>query len=84
MGVGSLSIGSWMGLFAPAGTPPAIVETVFAAARAAAEDPDVRRAAAAEGMFVSTSRSPAEFKAFVEKDSARLTAAVKLLGIKPE
>ena len=66
----SLPIGSWMGLFAPAGTPWPIVEKLFAAATRAAEDPDVTRAAAAEGMFVHTSSSPEEFKT--------------RLGIKPE
>jgi len=80
----SLPIGSWMGLFAPAGTPRPVVEKLFAAARRAAEDPDVTRAAAAEGMFVHTSSSPEEFKTFVEKDTNRLSSAVKLLGIKPE
>jgi tripartite-type tricarboxylate transporter receptor subunit TctC len=65
----SLPTGSWMGLFAPAGTPRPIVEKLFAAAKRAAEDPDVKRAAAAEGMFVHISSSPEEFKSFVEKDT---------------
>jgi tripartite-type tricarboxylate transporter receptor subunit TctC len=80
----SLPIGSWMGLFAPAGTPRPLVEKLFAAAKQAAEDPDVKRAAAAEGMFVHISSSPEEFKRFVEKDTERLSSAVKRLGIKPE
>ena len=46
--------------------------------------PDVKGAAAAEGMFVHISSSPEEFKRFVEKDTERVSSAVKRLGIKPE
>jgi tripartite-type tricarboxylate transporter receptor subunit TctC len=84
VGIPSIPIGSWMGLFVPAGTPRPIVDKLFAAARSAAEDPEVKRVAADEGMIVSTSSSPDEFRGFVEKETARLTATVRDLGIKPE
>ena len=79
VGVPLLPIGSWMGLFAPAGTPPAIVQTLFAAARRAAEDPEVRSAAAAGGFSVATSPSSASFRTFVDEDTARLSSTIKSL-----
>ena len=41
-GVAGFAIGSWQGLFVPAGTPPAIVGAIFEATRTALNAPDVR------------------------------------------
>jgi tripartite-type tricarboxylate transporter receptor subunit TctC len=83
VGVPSVPIGSWMGLFVPAGTPKAIVNKLHVASKRAAEDADVKRVAADEGMIVSTSESPDAFRRFVENDTVRVIATVKSLGIAP-
>jgi len=41
-GVAGFAIGSWQGLFVPAGTPPAIVGAIFEATKTALNAPDVR------------------------------------------
>jgi len=84
VGIRSLPIGSWMGLFVPMGTPRPIVDKLFAAAKRAAEDPEIKRIAADGGMLISTSSSPDEFKKFVENETGRVSATVKALGIKPQ
>ena len=82
VGVPLLPIGSWMGLFAPPGTPPAIVKALHAAARRAAEDPEVKSAAAAGGFSVATSPSPASFRTFIDEDVPRLASAIEALGFR--
>ena len=84
LGVGSTPRGSWMGLFVPTGTPRPIIDKLFAAAKRAAEDPEIKRNAADGGMLISTSSSPDEFKRFVENETARVSGAVKTLGITPQ
>lgn len=81
LGVKSTPRGSWMGLFVPAGTPRQIVDKLFTAAKAAADDDDLIRIAADEGMLVSTSESPDAFREFVENETMRTATAVETLGI---
>jgi tripartite-type tricarboxylate transporter receptor subunit TctC len=58
----------WYGLFAPAGTPPAIVRKLHAAATAAMQQPSVKAALAREGTEVSLSPAPEQFGAFLVDD----------------
>ncbi|MBV1796718.1 tripartite tricarboxylate transporter substrate binding protein [Siccirubricoccus sp. G192] len=65
--------GSWFGLLAPAGTPPAIVQALARAATEALPTPEVARAmerASAEPGGLS----PEEFAAFVRAEDARYRA----------
>ncbi|MDA0241683.1 MAG: tripartite tricarboxylate transporter substrate binding protein [Proteobacteria bacterium] len=80
-GVSSLPIGSWMGFFVPAGTPNEIISILHYAGKTAAEDPGVSMTIEGSGMDVATSDSPAEFKAFVDSETARLAAAVEVAGL---
>jgi len=82
VGVPLLPMGSWMGLFALAGTPPAVVKALHAAARRAAEDPEVKSAANAGGFSVATRPSPASFRTFIDEDVPRLALAIKELGFR--
>ncbi len=67
-GVPDFSIAFWYGIFVPAGTPPAIVKTIFDATIAAAQRPEVKATLAREGTEVALSRSPEEFAAFLAAD----------------
>ena len=51
----------WYGVFAPAGTPPAILRKVYDATAAAMQEPSVKAALAREGTEVSLSASPEKF-----------------------
>lgn len=74
----------WIGLFAPRGTPTPIVEALNKAARKALESPELRKAIAEDGSRVEFDASPAEFRAFVEKESRRWGAVMKAAGIAPQ
>jgi tripartite-type tricarboxylate transporter receptor subunit TctC len=51
LGFGRLTIVPWAGFFAPAGTPPDVVERLNAGLRAAMAAPDVKEQLAAQGFF---------------------------------
>ena len=80
VGVPTLTAGSWMGILAPAGTPQSVLGKLFAAITTAAEDPELERSALEDGMEISLSRSPDDFKTFIEKETARLRSAVEGFG----
>ena len=60
----------WIGLFAPANTPPAVIETLARAARQVLADPAVEAAFRNEGSMVETT-TQAEFAAEVQSEVAR-------------
>lgn len=69
----------WIGLMAPAGTPPAIVERLNAAVRAVIARPDVREAWSRQGA-VPMDMTPAQFDAYLRADIAKWAEIVKLSG----
>ena len=76
----SVSIVTWFGLFAPAGSPAAIVNQYHAAVIAAMKQPAVRTQMRTMGLDVREF-TPAQFGAEVKKDMERWTAVVKAAGI---
>jgi tripartite-type tricarboxylate transporter receptor subunit TctC len=68
----------WSGLMAPAGTPPAVIQTLRDAVRQAVQDPDFKNAMAKVETPVSYLDAP-EFQKFWDADAKKLTDAVKLI-----
>ena len=71
------SLDFWYGIFVPAGTPPEIIEKLYAATRSAMLLPGVKTALAREGTAVSLSDSPADFAAFLTQDEKFWVKLVK-------
>jgi len=69
----------WVGAFAPAATPPPILESLRTAMAAAIADPDARRALETGGNTIDH-RDGEAFRSFFEADSARLARAVERIG----
>ncbi|WP_258096484.1 tripartite tricarboxylate transporter substrate-binding protein, partial [Klebsiella pneumoniae] len=67
---------SWYGLFAPAGTPAAVVARLNAAARKAVTADAFRKRAEAEGLIV-TPGTPDELGRYVRAEEARWGKVVK-------
>lgn len=74
---------SWLGIAAPAGTPPDIVERLNKALRAVLDQPDVRQKLIGLGGSPRAS-SPAEFQARVERDIDNLRQVVRQRHIELE
>ena len=76
----------WHGLYAPHGTPPAVLEKINAALRSALKDPELIKRQEALGITVVTDErlAPAGHRKFFESEVGRWTKAIKDAGIQPE
>ena len=80
---GQVNVDMWYGIFAPAGTPPALVASLNRELKDILASEDVKRAFQTQGMDPASS-SPEAFKALVEKDAARWAQLIKSQGITAE
>ncbi|MGZ3361089.1 MAG: Bug family tripartite tricarboxylate transporter substrate binding protein [Xanthobacteraceae bacterium] len=71
----------WLGLVAPKGTPPAVIDKLQGEVAKALADPAVKAKADASGLFPATS-TPTEFAAFIRKEAERWSTVVKETGMK--
>lgn len=74
---------SWQGVFAPAGTPPEVVEKLSAEVNKAVRSPDVREYFASRG-FIVEGTTPAAFKALIEAEVKKWTPIVKYSGARAD
>jgi len=72
---------AWIGLLAPAGTPPPVIERLHAAVVEVMALPETRERMAAFGAEVTTS-TPEEFAAHIRSEMARLGKVVRDANIK--
>jgi len=82
-GVRGFEMDSWAGLFAPASTPPEIVNQLNAEVRRIIDNPEVKRSIAAMG-FEAFSSTPEEFGEFVRVQLGKWGKMIKDAGIQPE
>ena len=75
--------GAWFALFAPAGTPPAVIDLVHQAGREAFNAPDVREKLDPRGVGLVLG-TPAELGAWVAADTERWAKVIREAGIKLE
>jgi len=83
LGVGDVDASFWAGLFAPKGTPPAIVDRIDQGVRQTLQQPDMRQRYADAG-FEAVGASSQEFLARIKRDAARFKEVVQSAGIKSE
>ena len=74
---------SWQGLFAPAGTPPAVVDRLSRETRAAMQSPDVRDFFAAQGFAVDAT-PPEVLGRLVESEIAKWREIVRSGNVRTE
>jgi tripartite-type tricarboxylate transporter receptor subunit TctC len=82
-GIADYSLTTWTGFFAPAKTPPALVERLNREIAAAIAMPIVQENYAATGAE-AVQQTPAAFAAYVKEEAARYAKLVKELGLKAE
>jgi tripartite-type tricarboxylate transporter receptor subunit TctC len=75
-GIKGFDVGTWFGLFAPAGTPAPIIARLNKEVTAALAEPAVRKQLLEQGVEPLTS-TPAELKARVDKELAEFGALAK-------
>ncbi len=82
-GYPGFDIDSWIGLYAPAKTPAAVLDKLSTALREITKLPDVRERLLETG-FEPLGNSPQDFAARYRADLPRLAELIKAAGIKPE
>lgn len=76
---------TWAGLFAPAATPPAVIEKLYSALRIVLNSDFIKDRTAAQGRDANgMGMPPAEFAAIHKADVAKWTKALRELGIRAE
>ncbi|MBA4177650.1 MAG: hypothetical protein C0505_14005 [Leptothrix sp. (in: Bacteria)] len=81
-GLKGFNVSIWHGLYAPKGTPKAVVDQMNAALRMALKDPEfIKRQEALGAVVVTDARlAPAEHKKFVEAEIEKWGPAIKAAG----
>ena len=74
---------SWQGVFAPAGTPQAIVDQLNREINKALASPDMQEYFGSRGFALGGS-TPAEFRSFVQAETVKWARIVKASGAKPD
>ncbi|NLC35747.1 MAG: tripartite tricarboxylate transporter substrate binding protein [Alcaligenaceae bacterium] len=78
-GVPGYEATSWFGLFAPAGTPDDVVQTLHAAIVEGLKDPEVIEKFSAQGAVI-VAETPEEFAAFIASETEKWADVVKRSG----
>jgi tripartite-type tricarboxylate transporter receptor subunit TctC len=82
-GIGGLVLDSWIGLFAPAKTPPAVIARLRAALARVMQAPDVRKRLESGGWRL-VNLSPKDTAAFVRAEAKKWPEFLRQAGVKPE
>lgn len=77
LGAPELVLDAWFGLWAPAGTPAAVVQALFKAVHKAFDDPVLRKETEDSGTVVSLSETPQAFARFMQAETAKFDKLVK-------
>jgi tripartite-type tricarboxylate transporter receptor subunit TctC len=82
-GVAGYEVSNWIGLVAPAGTPPAIVARLHQAISEIQDTPEMQKRAADDGAVLEK-MSTAAFGAFMRQEIDKWARVIKAGNIKPE
>ncbi|WP_198164585.1 Bug family tripartite tricarboxylate transporter substrate binding protein [Rhodoplanes sp. Z2-YC6860] len=81
LGYKDVVITGWTGLLAPAGTPPAVVNKIYAGMTKVLAMPDVKEATRKLGTTAKVSDSPEAFARFIKAESEKYYPVIKAAGL---
>ena len=82
-GVKGYEANAWFGLFAPAGTPPAVIQKLQTETARALQAPDLSKQLATQGL-IPVGNTPSEFNAHIQKEVAKYANVIRISGVKVE
>jgi tripartite-type tricarboxylate transporter receptor subunit TctC len=82
-GLKGFELEAWVGIFAPAGTPPDVVAKLSASIKSALELPETKTRADSAGVELRY-MAPAALDLLVKQDTDFWAKTIKSAGIKPE
>jgi tripartite-type tricarboxylate transporter receptor subunit TctC len=80
-GYPSAVVVGWAGLLAPAGTPPQIVNKLYAGFAKALAMPDVKEAILKQGSKAVSSKSPEDFARYIKAEMDKFQPVIKAAGL---
>jgi tripartite-type tricarboxylate transporter receptor subunit TctC len=80
----NMVVGSWQGLFVPRGTPQPVVNKLYQVGTQMMKDPRVVKRLGESGITIITSKSSAEFTAFLKTETARFGKVIKDANIQTQ
>lgn len=81
-GLKGYQVGSWYGMFAPAGTPAEIVRKIHAAVQRGLKSPDMKDKLAKLGTDDTVTETPEAFRAMLLADIAKYAKVIKAANLK--
>jgi len=84
LGWTNLVTSSWQGVLVPSGTPRPIVEKLRAAIAKVLADPEVRARMLRSGVIAVASKSPEEFRAYMDAETAKWSKVIEDNGLHPD
>jgi tripartite-type tricarboxylate transporter receptor subunit TctC len=78
-GMPEFDVGIWIGLLAPLGTPPNIIENLSKLSNEGVRSPEAQKALNAQGIDV-LGGTPAAFSQFIEKDMKKWARIIASIG----
>jgi tripartite-type tricarboxylate transporter receptor subunit TctC len=82
-GVPGYNAGSWYGYYAPAGTPPEVINKLNAAIKKGAQTPAFKSRVESEGLMIKTG-TPEDFANFEKAEEIRWRKVIKDANISPD
>jgi len=82
LGMKGYNVGSWYGMFAPAGTPPDIVRKIHATVQRGLKAPDMTEKLAGLGTDDTVTETPEAFRAMLLADIAKYAKIIKAANLR--
>jgi tripartite-type tricarboxylate transporter receptor subunit TctC len=84
LGWKNLVTSSWQGVLVPTGTPRPIVDKLYAAIAKVLADPEIRARMRKGGAIAISSKSPEDFKTYMDSETAKWTKVIEESGVRAE
>jgi tripartite-type tricarboxylate transporter receptor subunit TctC len=83
LGWKNLVTSSWQGVLVPAGTPRPIIEKLRAAIVKVLAEPEIQARMRNSGVIAVASKSPEEFKSYMDGETAKWSKVIEEIGLHP-
>ena len=84
LGWKNLVTSSWQGVLVPTGTPRPIVDRLHAAIVKVLADPEIQARMRNAGVIAVVSKSPEDFKTYMDAETAKWTKVIQESGLRPD
>jgi tripartite-type tricarboxylate transporter receptor subunit TctC len=84
LGWKNLVTSSWQGVLVPTGTPRPIVDKLHAAIVKVLADPEIQARMRNAGVIAVASKSPEDFKTYMDAETAKWTKVIAEAGLRPD